>query len=87
MSMSMSMYLTTAQRVHQPGRNRARARGIEQKQIGSQRRILPSDTGAAIACEGSSGRDWPAMNFSGLLCARHLVWRGKREWAGGMCRF
>ena len=22
--------------------------------------------------------------FSGLLCARHLVWRGKREWAGGV---
>ena len=75
----MSWYLTTAQRVHQPGRNRARARGTEQEQIGSQRRILPSDTGAAIACEGSSGRDWPGRNFFGAaLCSAFSLERKAR---------
>ena len=75
----MSMYLNTAQRVHQPGRNRARARGTEQEQIGSQRRILPSDTGLCIACEGSSGRDWPGRNFFGAaLCSAFSLERKAR---------
>lgn len=76
----MSWHLTTtAQRVHQPGRNRARARGTEQEQIGSQRRILPSDTGWCIACEGSSGRDWPGRNFFGAaLCSAFSLERKAR---------